>query len=30
MLNKYHPKVDDFCHQFMDVSGTEQDSSNNG
>ena len=37
MLNKHHPKVDDSyqfmdvsCHQFMDVSSTEQDSSNNG
>ena len=23
MLNKHHPKVDDSCHQFMDVSSTE-------
>ena len=30
MLNEHHPKVDDSCHQFMDVSSMEQDSSNNG
>ena len=29
MLNK-HPKVDDSCHQFMDVSSTEQDLSKSG
>jgi hypothetical protein len=26
---KYHPEVDDFCHQIMDVSSMEQDSSKN-
>ena len=30
MLNKHHPKVDDSCHQFMDVSSTEQDLSKSG
>ena len=30
MLNEHHPKVDDSCHLFMDISSTEQDLSKGG